>query len=67
MQNTVSEKSGDDVCKLRGNPEPRETFGQFRASIEVAQVEDIVRDESAFADAVRPTWLYSREYVSYLQ
>lgn len=48
VEDAEGEESGDDAGGLVGDPEEAEADGQFEARVEVAEVEDVVGDETAF-------------------
>ena len=48
VENAEGEESGDDVGGLVGDPEEAKADGQFEAGVEVAEVQDVVGNESAF-------------------
>jgi hypothetical protein len=47
-QNPKGEERRGDIGQDVGGPEPRETIGKFAAFEEVAEIEDDIRDETAF-------------------
>ena len=51
VEDAEGEEGGDDARGLVGDPEEAEADGQFEAGVEVAEVEDVVRDEAAFQHA----------------
>ena len=51
VQDAEGEEGGDDAGGLVGDPEETEADGQFDARVEIAEVEDVVRDEAAFQHA----------------
>ena len=48
VEDAEGEEGGDDAGELVGDPEEAEADGQFEACVEVAQVENVVGDETAF-------------------
>ena len=51
VQDAEGEEGGDYAGGLVGDPEEAEADGQFDARVEIAEVEDVVRDEAAFQHA----------------
>lgn len=48
MEDATGEESGDYAGELVRDPEEAEADGQFEACVKVAEVEDVVGDETAF-------------------
>lgn len=48
MEDAKGEESGDYAGELVRDPEEAKADGQFEACVKVAEVEDVVGDETAF-------------------
>lgn len=48
VEDAEGEEGGDDASELIGDPEEAKADGQFETGVKVAEVEDIVRDKTAF-------------------
>ena len=48
MEDAEGEEGGDYAGALVGDPEEAEADGQFKARVKIAEVEDVVGDESPF-------------------
>ena len=51
VEDAEGEEGGDDAGGLVGDPEEAEADRQFEAGVKVAEVEDVVGDETAFQHA----------------
>lgn len=52
VQDTECQERRDNAGALKGNPEERQPSRKLSSSVEVAQVEDVVGDETTFLDVV---------------
>lgn len=50
VEDAEGEEGGDNASSLIRDPEEAKADGQFEARVEVAKVEDVVGDETAFQD-----------------